>query len=630
MIKKRPLFSSSVPQVSADKSSRRWVVLPMLWRGLKRICLTLGFLVLISMIMGAVTTYTVISEKAAPLPEQMVLYLNFQDDISELPEDVSFMDPFAQGQPTLRDLIAAIDRGRDDARVKGIYARISGGSFQLAHVQELRAAIKRFRESGKFAYIYAPSYGDAGNGLGGYYLASAFDEIWMQTMGVVSITGMSAEIPFFRGTMDKLGISPQFYHRKEYKTAYESLTNTEMSPANREATEQLLADIRAEFLRDIPPERGMSPLKFTQLVDKGLFTAPEAVAAGLVTKASYADILAEGIRAQVTGDADNEDDIFVSIDSYIADDVESDLEPDALGSEKISVALVHIAGAIMPSADNGNSPGVMGDGIAAADEIAPAIIEAGNDEMIEAIVVRIDSPGGSPSASESILRALENAQRKGKPVIVSMGPTAASGGYWVASYADMIFALPTTLTGSIGVVGGKVAVEEMMTKIGVNVQAVKWGENAGLWSMMTPFSEAEAERVNVMLDEVYNSFVARVSWGRGMTIEEVDKVAGGHVWTGASAVKLGLVDEIGGLSEALDYTAQLLGASGQRDLDIVMMPKPKTALEQFLELVEGGGSAITVLENQNRMMKMLEPFAQSMAVMQNPELYSVYEPLRLK
>ena len=619
----RPLFPS--PPLSARRSAPpiRWRVLPIIWLALKRTCTAIGAMVLISLFMGVFTAMSVVNQAAPALPDEMVLYIGFEDGIRELPQEASFADPFSVGEPTLRELVSALDRAKNDPRVKGLYARINGGSFALASVQELRAAVKRFKESGKFAYVYAPSYGEGGNGLGGYYLASAFDELWMQTMGVVSINGLNAEIPFFRAVMDKIGIYPNFFQRKEYKSAYESLTNNEMSPANRESTQQLIDDIRTEFLRDIPPERGMSALKFRQLVDKGLFTADEAVKAGLVTEASYADILVDKISVEVLGSVVDNEDLFVDVGAYIADTRSHETPHNPLASQKPEVALVYVVGTIMGS--NGGTGAV-----AAADEIAPAILEAGDDERIEAVVVRVDSPGGSPSASESILRALEKVQRKGKPVIVSMGSTAASGGYWVASYADRIFASPTTITGSIGVVGGKFAAGDLWEKLGVNWENVSWGENSGMWSINHPFSKSEAERINAMLDQVYDGFIKRVAWGRNMTEEQVDAIAKGRVWSGAQALKNGLADEEGGLNEALDYTAQLLGGVDQHDVTVVVMPKPKSAFEQFMELIGSNGSMVHILEQNKAVMDFVEPLAAKMNVIQNADPVMTYETLRVQ
>ncbi|MCG8339177.1 MAG: signal peptide peptidase SppA, partial [Proteobacteria bacterium] len=346
--------------------------------------------------------------------------------------------------------------------------------------------------------------------------------------------------------------------------------------------------------------------------------------AKLITHADYGDVLLGNVAEAVTGERDADALELVNINGYIS---VTRKKNGLMGLSKPKVALVYVVGAIMP----GDDPAGFGtEGIAAAAEIAPAILKASKDDNVRAIVLRIDSPGGSPSASESILRAVEKAQERGKPVIVSMGATAASGGYWAAAYADKIYALPTTLTGSIGVVGGKFAMRELFGKLGVSWAKISWGENAGLWSLNTPFSDGEAKRFNVMLDHVYESFVARVAKGRKMSVEDVEKVAGGRVWTGRRAVDAGLVDELGGLEDALDHAAVLAGAESRRDLSVVVYPKPKTALEQVLQLLEGQVRMGRAVEWQEKALDVLQPAFNMLDIAKNPQNYGVYEPLRIE
>ncbi len=622
-IKHRPLFVSPVSAKDC-KPKTKWRILPILWEALKRTCMVLGALMLFS---SAVSVYMLasVSQKMGPaaLPDEIVLFLKFQGRFNEVPPDVSLSEPFAPPSLTVHDYVEAIDRAAGDPRVKGIFARMYDGSFSLAHLYEIRGALERFKSSGKFAHIYSSSYGGGGaGGLGRYYLASAFDEIWMQPMGIISIGGLRAEVPFARDVLDKIGINPQFYQRKEYKTAYESLTNKEMSPQNREVLEQVIEAVRNEVFKGIVPARGMNIAEFGALIDKGLFTAREAEKVGLITHADYVDVLAAKIREEVTGDPDYEEPLFVDVRSYLSDiDLNSDDGP--------RVALIYAVGAIMDSKVGVHaSSGLVGmQKVAAADEIAPAIIDALKDDTIEAIVLRVDSPGGSPVASESILRALERAQDKGKKVIVSMGPMAASGGYWISSYADQIFVLPTTLTGSIGVVGGKFSIGELWKKIGINWDGVQWGQNSGMWSLNTPFSDSEEIRINAMLDEVYRIFLMRVSKGRGMSVKEVDRIARGHVWTGRKAVELGLADQIGGLHEALSYTATLLGETNRGALDVVLMPRAKTPFEQILEMLGENGAVFEGLKLQQAMLSLLRPVLEPLVTVNSSGPVAVYEPL---
>jgi len=622
----RPLYSNTLPQAAA-KPKLKWKILPIVWLALKRVATTLGFLVLINLVVALIVLPAFLPKKsvAPSLPNEMVLFLKFEDGLSDVQAPARFSDPFAKSKPTVREIVDALDHAAEDDRVKGIVARMYSGTFKLTHVTEVREALKRFRATGKFAHIYSSSYGEGGGGLSRYYLASVFDEIWMQPLGLVSITGVGAEIPFFRSVLDKVGVQPQFYQRKEYKNAYESITSQSISRENKETMTRIVGDVRAQILAEIPNDRGMNAAAFEKLVHKGLFTAPEAEEAGLVTHADYGDVLLDNVAEAVTGERDADALSLVNFSSYIG--ATRKKSSGLMGGGQPKIALIYAVGAIMPSGDVG---GFGGQGIAAADKIAPAILAASKDDDIDAIVLRVDSPGGSPSASESILRAVEKAKERGKPVIVSMGSAAASGGYWISAYADRIFALPTTLTGSIGVVGGKFALRELFGKLGVNWEKVTWGENAGMWSASTPFNASEAERINAMLDNVYDNFIARVAKGRGMSVQDVDKIAGGRVWTGKRAVDKGLVDELGGLQSALNYTAVQIGAESADDVNVVVLPKPKTALEQFVALLEGQVHMGQAISAQARFLNAAEPMLDLLQVYENPQNFSTYEMLRVE
>ena len=605
----------------------KWRILPIFWQALKRVAMGLGFIVLLNFFIALFILPMLFTKPDATpsLPSEFVLFMEFKDELREMPSVPSFSDPFAANKPTVREMVNALDHAAADDRVQGIVARMYDGSFSMAHVAELRAALKRFRDTGKFAHIYSASYGEGGGGLGRYYLASAFDEIWMQPMGVVSIAGVQADVPFFRETLDKIGVKPEFFKRKEYKTAYESITDRQMSANNRKMLNDIVNSIKNEILATVPEEREISVSEFEALVDKGLLTAPEAKAAGLVTHVDYGDILLENIAEATTGERDLEGLKLVNFDGYI--NITRKNSSSLINAAKPKVALVYAVGAVMPTSEGG---GLAAEGVAAADKIVPAIFAATDDEKVSAIVVRIDSPGGSPSASESILHALERAQKKGKPVIVSMGATAASGGYWIAASADKIYALPTTLTGSIGVVGGKFALDGAADKIGVNFDTVKWGQNSGIWSMTDSFSKSEAARFNAMLDHVYDGFITRVANGRGMEKAAVDKVAGGRVWTGKQAVEVGLVDEIGGLENALDYAATLAGKENRDDLNVVIYPKPLTALEQLVRFLETQAAIGQTVQSYAPFFEAAAPVANAVAVSKNPQNYMVYEPLTVQ
>lgn len=644
-IKPRPLYSSSVPR-NVEKPKVKWRALPILWLALKRGAMTLGFLVIFSLIMSFIVLNSLVNDtKTVVLPSEMVLVLEFEGSINETPPQASFSSPFAQDNVTLRHYLSAIDAAKSDDRVKGIVARMREGSFDMAQIEEIRTALLDFKTSGKFTHIYSTSFGEAGNGLGRYYLASAFDQLWMQPLGIVMIAGMNAEVPYFRETLDKIGVQPEFFQRKEYKTAYESMTNTTMSAENREMLNTLVGDIRAHLVSGIANDRGMKPAQFEALVDKGLLTADEALESGLIDHMDYADVMIKKIKQDVTGDPEDESLALVELQDYVFGlDSEFDqsahglVEPSAHGSKSIAkltpqsgVALIYAVGAIMTSDVNASSSVFMGGSVAASDTIAPAILDAAADPDIKAIVLRVDSPGGSPAASEAILRALDIAKEEGKPIIVSMGSTAASGGYWIAAHADYIFVSPTTITGSIGVVGGKFTMEELWEKLGVNWDSVSWGENSDMWSANSSFDEAGAERMNAMLDNVYDHFLKRVSKGRDMSIAEVDAIAKGRVWSGKRAIEVGLADAEGGLLAAIDHAAVRIGEQSRADVYVRIFPKPKTPLEQFIALFNGEGGFVGGADKfQSMIPSALKPVLQRYIMAQEPQNYMTYDAIELQ
>ncbi len=630
----RPLFAT--PALQEARGQRiKWRVLPIVWLAIKKTCTVIGAFVLVSLLLSLIAFSGLKESAAPPLPSKMALYLEFADGFAEKSSGSAFAESFNLEPPTVHEVVNAIDLAAKDERVMGIMARMDGGTFATAQTKEVRDALARFRATGKFTRIYSPSYGEAGGGLGRFYVASAFEERWMQPLGVVSIPGIAAEMPFFRGALDKIGVEPQFFKRKDYKTAYENLTDTRMSKQNRETLQGIVGDLRRELVRDISSDLKITPSKFEALVNKGLFTAPEALKEKLVTNVDYVDVLVSKITEELTGDPESEDEVFVDPKSYLSalggEESDRNMVRDAFGKAKPLAALVHVNGAILDTRIGVSAPsGFADEGIAAADEIAPAILDAADDPDIEAIIVRVDSPGGSPVASETILRAIDRAREKGKPVIVSMGSTAASGGYWVAAHADRIFATPTTITGSIGVVGGKFSARDVWPKIGVNWDGVKWGENSGMWSINTPFSASEAARINAMLDQVYDAFLQRVSVGRKMSVAQVDKIAGGRVWSGEAAKKIGLVDEIGGLQNALDYTATTLGAEDRFGIDVVTLPKPLTTFEELVALLGEQGMVYEGLKFQAALGKISKPLMDQWQIINSMPLYSTYEPLKIQ
>lgn len=539
-----------------------------LWTGFRRTALFIGSLFLILMMVSCVGAVFV-GNYETPLPERMVLNLRLNTGLSEYSPDADFLRELygpAFGRLNTQDMIDAIDRAAHDKRVVGVIVTIESGPFDLTQVQDLRQAIKRFRAAGKTANAYSPSFAEAG--MGAYYLAASFDNIWMQPVGMVAIPGFDAQMPFFRDGLGKVGVTPHVYQRKEYKGVMENLSRSSLSDPGREMLSSLLGDLMAQMNTDISADR---QIDFRALVDRGLFLDEEAREAGLIDRIGYFD---EVRQAAVGRSAAR----IVSLSRYRGQTVARDKQ-----HGKTKVGIVYAQGAIV--ADDRSSSFGGGSDVAAANRISEAIIRTVRDDTVEAIILRINSPGGSPTASETIRRAVAYAVKRDLPVIVSMGPAAGSGGYWIATDATHIFALPATLTGSIGVASGKMDFAEMMTKIGVNWDGVTLGANADLWSFTRPFSPSGDRLMNNMADALYDAFIDRVATGRKLDREQVEAIARGRVWTGQQAKANGLVDDLGGLSDALDHTARMLGLADRHDLTLSHLPRPKTPFDRFLELI---------------------------------------------
>lgn len=541
---------------------------------IRGICIFVGALVLFAIGVG-IWSAKHIEKPTASLPDKMVLVLRLEDGFAEKHGAGDYLSQLglSEDKLTVRETVDALDRAAADRRIKAFVLSLKATTFELAQLQEVRAAVMRFKKSGKPTFIYAPSYGEGGSGLGSYYLASAFDQIWMQPVGMVSIAGLNAQMPFFKGILNKYGVEPQFFQRKEYKTAMESFTSTEMSPASREQMTALINDMGDQIVAQVNTDRKKVAGTFRALIDQGLFTDQEALKAGLIDRLDYSDVMSEELKRSKEG-ANAE---LVDLGDFAAE------QSGKTSAHKI--ALIVIQGMI--TEDGSGSPYQLESKGVNANELAQTIRDAANDKSIKAIILRVDSPGGTPSASETIRRAIVWAkEKKNKRVIVSMGSTAASGAYWLSANADKIYADAGTLTGSIGVVGGKFDTSGLWQKFDVNWDGVNYGKNSGIWSMSHGFNASEQERFEASLDSVYNNFVSIVANGRKLKPEQVEQIARGRVWTGRQAKDVKLVDQIGGLDMTLDDFAKSIGLKNRGQLAVVEMPKPENPLEALVSMAK--------------------------------------------
>jgi protease-4 len=477
-------------------------------------------------------------------------------------------------------MVDALDRGRRDPRVKGVVARLGGDRVGTGKSQELRAAIQRFRSSGRFAFAFSESFGELGPGDRSYYIASAFDRIWLQPVGLVGLTGLGASVPFARGTLDELGVAPELRHREEYKSFMNTFTERGFTEPHREMMEALVGDLQEQLISGIAQGRGMEPASVRQLIDQGPFLDREAMDAKLIDQLGYFDEVTQVAKGR--GGAGTE---LMEARDYL----------DAAGRPHRSgptIAMIYGTGTIKRGS-NGVDP-LMGGASMGSDDVAEAFREAAEDPDVRAILFRIDSGGGSAVASESIRRALVNAKVAGKPVIVSMGEAAASGGYWIAMNADKIIAHPGTLTGSVGVVAGKMVTSGLWNRFGVEWGQISRGRNANMWSSLSPYSESESERLNTILDDIYGAFVRNIAEARKLPVASVRDIAKGRVWTGAQAKALGLVDELGDMETALGFAREAAGLPRDAEVTLQPFPKPEPQWVQALDLITGRSEARSV------------------------------------
>lgn len=505
-------------------------------------------------------------------------------DVHSVPPETGGFDPltFITGggrQLLLRDAVAAIHRAAEDPRVAGLIARVQVPAAPAAPVQELREAIAAFTER-KPSLAWAETY----PGTLSYYLASAFGEIWMQPSGTVGLVGFATNALFLRDALDKAGIEAEFIARGEYKSAANLFTQDHYTEAHREADSRLIESLHSQVWQDIARSRHLDVSAVDELADRAPLLRDDAVTGHLIDRIGFRDEAysriaelagVEGVSPE-TGDADSAKDapprLYLSRYAQTRKSGPPVPMPPMPGRGKDpTIAVVTLAGPIV-SGRGGPQTLPLGRSSVGGDTIGAALREAGADDDVVAVVLRIDSPGGSVTGSETIWREVSRLRHRGKPVVASMGAVAASGGYYVAMGADTIVANPGTITGSIGVVTGKLVARELKDRLGVGSDAVRTNANADAWSLNAPFTPEQHALVEAEADLFYTDFVQRVAEAREMSVEAVDAVARGRVWTGADALDRGLVDELGGLRAAVRRAKVLAGLDIDADVELVGYP----------------------------------------------------------
>ncbi|VTR98631.1 signal peptide peptidase SppA [Tuwongella immobilis] len=524
-------------------------------------------------------------ESKSEKPTAQIAHMKLSGSMDEGP---SSDDPLAASGEPLRAKLERIAKAAKDPKVKALYLELDGiatGLFSFGKLDELHVALADFRKSGKKVYAFM----EAGS-LGEYLIASSADVIALPESGALEILGLRAEISFYKDLFDKLGVKADFLHMGDYKGAAEPYTRTSMSKENRAQYEMVIDDFYQNSVLAViaknRPAKKWTAKQVGELIDQGPFTAPEALKNGLIDQLAYADtfeasiIKATGEKAEIVRNYGKpKSDIDTSSLSGLLKLLSP---PKKTKSKKPKLAVIYAVGAI-ESGKGGES--LMGGSSIGSTTMVEAIREADADESVKAIVLRVDSPGGSALASDIIWHAIQQCK---KPVIASMGDVAASGGYYISMGCKKIFAEPGTLTGSIGVVGGKFVLGGVYNKFGIQTEVITRGKNTGMLSSEAEFSESERKAFQRSMEQIYEQFLdkalaGRTKAGAKLTKEKLISLAGGRIWTGRQAKEAGLVDELGTLNDAIAEARKQAGIGADVELEIITSPKKVSFLESLLE-----------------------------------------------
>ena len=578
-----------------------------------RILAAIGAWVVIMAIFGLVSSLM----SRGYVPEKVILEMDLERGLVEyVPEDPVAGLMLEQAHTT-RDVVDALQRAAEDERVVALTARLGTARLGLAQIQEIRDAVQVFRAQGKPALAYAESLGGFGPGNGVYYLATAFDEIYLQPSGRVGLTGLVFESTFYRGMLEKIGLKPRFGYRGKYKNAVNLYTERAYTPPHKEAVQRIMDSQFGQLVHGISKARGIEEEQVRALIDDGPFLAERALELNLVDGLAYRDQVYTTIMERTGQDA-----IRLPLFKYLRRAGRPHIEGD-------TIALIYGAG-IVQSGKSSYDP-LFGGPSMGADTVSAAFRQAVADESVKAILFRVDSRGGSPIASDTIWRETIRAKEAGKPVIVSMSNAAGSGGYFIATAADKIVAQPGTITGSIGVFGGKMITAGLSEKIGLSSDEVHTSANATMWSTNMDFTSGQWAKFDQQLDWIYEDFTNKVAQGRGLSKDQVLEIAEGRIWTGEDAKAIGLVDELGGFPVALRLAKEAAGIAEEAKVHVQVFPPQRSLVKILLARLQGEetedeGHAIGLaLYRTARQLQPLARLAQDLGLGPDPGVLSMPE-----
>ena len=525
------------------------------------------FLISIVILFGFIGAAISSASSSEPAPHNTVLELDLREGVT----DQAPSNPFAifggSGLSTLQIVDTLAQAGQDD-RVKVLLVRLPEAGITPAAADEIRQAIRRFRASGKPVIAHSQGFQPVGATVSSYMIGASASELWMQNTAAFQLSGFSADSVFLGRAFDKYGVNAEFEQRYEYKNAVNEYTQSDYTPAHREAMTAWMTSIYTSALANAAQDRRTTPAALRASIEAGPHSSAQALQRRLIDKIGQV----EEAEAEAKRRAGRNAGIMEFAD-YAAAQGSRD------GSGRSAIAIVGGEGAIMTGTGGSADPFGGGSSIM-SDDLAEALYDAIEDDAVKAIVFRVSSPGGSPEASEQILAAVRAAKAAGKPVVVSMGDYAASGGYWISSEANWIVAQPSTLTGSIGVFGGKFVVSEALGRFGVDLRGLTvGGQYSDAFSPSSGFSESQRAAFSASMDRTYEEFVQRVSTGRRIPIARVREIARGRVWTGAQGKTLGLVDQLGGLTEAIGKARELAEIPENQSVRFKRFPEPQSPWE---------------------------------------------------